>query len=314
MSIMRLGHVRLRVMDMEKALHHYTEVLGMLESGRDPQGRVYLRGWDEWDSYSLVLSLAERAGVDHIAFKLASDDDLDVFAARVAAAGREVRRHAAGELHDCGRSISFELPSGHTMFLYAEKRFVGKAVGDLNPHPWPDGLKGAAVHWLDHVMLMCPVDPEKGINTVAETTHFLVEVLGFYLGEQVMAGPDHSFQAASWLFRGSKPHDLALGGGPVAGLHHIAFFLDDWNAVLHGADVLGKHKVKIDVTPQRHGITRGQTTYFFDPSGNRCEMFGGMGYMAQPDMPTVTWHVEEIWRGIFFHEGEPKPDFLQVYT
>ncbi len=55
------------------------------------------------------------------------------------------------------------------------------------------------------------------------------------------------------------------------------FFMDSWDDVLKAADVMGKNKVKIDVTPQRHGVTRGYTIYFFDPSGNRCETFGGLG-------------------------------------
>jgi hypothetical protein len=35
----------------------------------------------------------------------------------------------------------------------------------------------------------------------------------------------------------------------------------------------------------RHGITRGETIYFFDPSGNRNETFAGLSYLAQPDRP-----------------------------
>jgi catechol 2,3-dioxygenase len=30
--------------------------------------------------------------------------------------------------------------------------------------------------------------------------------------------------------------------------------------------------------PARHGITRGTTIYFFDPAGNRNEVFAGLGY------------------------------------
>ena len=48
------------------------------------------------------------------------------------------------------------------------------------------------------------------------------------------------------------------------------------------------YEVPFDVTPTRHGITRGQTIYFFDPSGNRNEAFAG-GYMSYADMPTITW-------------------------
>ncbi|KER73535.1 catechol 1,2-dioxygenase [Burkholderia cepacia] len=314
MGVMRIGHVALRVLDLDRALHHYETVLGLQKSHVDARGTVYLKGWDEWDLYSVSLTQADRSGVEHIAYKVEKDADLDTLAARVEAAGARVTVHAAGHLERCGRAIGFTLPSGHLMYLYADKEFRGKSVGTLNPEPWPDGLDGAAVHWLDHVMLMCPVDPEAGINTVEANVRFLGEALDFHLAEQVLAGPDHSVQAAAWLFRGCKPHDLAMAGGPVAGLHHVAFYLDSWHDVLRAADVLGKHKVKIDVTPQRHGITRGQTTYFFDPSGNRNEMFAGLGYYAQPDMPPITWHAEEIWRGIFYHQGEPRPDFIEVYT
>ena len=52
--------------------------------------------------------------------------------------------------------------------------------------------------------------------------------------------------------------------------------------------LLSMYEVPFDVTPTRHGISRGQTIYFFDPSGNRNEAFTG-GYMAFPDMPTITW-------------------------
>lgn len=168
MGIMRIGHVALRVLDMERAIHHYTKVLGMLESHVDEHGTVYLKGWDEWDLYSLSLTQSDRSGVEHIAYKVESEADLVTLAERVGACGVRVAEHPAGHLEQCGRSISFALPSSHVMYLYAEKAFSGKSVGTLNPEPWPDGLQGAAVHWLDHVMLMCPVDPESGVNTIEE--------------------------------------------------------------------------------------------------------------------------------------------------
>ena len=47
------------------------------------------------------------------------------------------------------------------------------------------------------------------------------------------------------------------------------FYLASWEEVLRAADIIGKHKISIDIGPTRHGITRGRTIYFFDPSGNR---------------------------------------------
>jgi len=140
------------------------------------------------------------------------------------------------------------------------------------------------------------------------------EYLDFFLTEQVLVGPQGDMQAATWMARTTTPHDIAFVGGPVSGLHHIAFFLDSWHDVLKAADVMAKKKVKIDVAPTRHGITRGETIYFFDPSGNRNETFAGLGYLAQPDRPVTTWSEDKLGSGIFFHTGELVASFTDVYT
>jgi catechol 2,3-dioxygenase len=94
----------------------------------------------------------------------------------------------------------------------------------------------------------------------------------------------------------------------------VSFFLDSWHDVLKAADVMAKKKVKIDVAPTRHGITRGETIYFFDPSGNRNETFAGLGYLSMPDRPVTTWTEDKLWSGIFYHTGEATPSFTEVYT
>lgn len=314
MGVMRIGHINIRVLDMAAALKHYENVMGMAQTDKDAAGNVYLKCWDEWDKYSVVLTPADSAGIVNIAYKVEKDSDLDEFAKRIKDYGIDVEMLPAGKTHACGRSLKFNLPSGHEMRLYAEKEFVGKAVGHINPDPWPDEGKGIKAHWLDHALLMCELDPEKGINKVEENYQFMRDVLDFYLGEQVVVGPNGDIKAAVWMFRTSTPHDIAFVGGPVMGLHHIAFFLDEWNDVLKAADIMAKNNVKVDVTPQRHGITRGYTIYFFDPSGNRNETFAGLGYLAQPDMPTVTWTEDQLWRGIFYHTGEEAGAFTSVYT
>lgn len=45
-GVLRPGHVQLRVLDLEAAVRHYGEVLGLWEVARDPQGRVYFKAWD----------------------------------------------------------------------------------------------------------------------------------------------------------------------------------------------------------------------------------------------------------------------------
>lgn len=314
MGIMRIGHVSLRVMDMAAAVKHYEKVLGLKKTMEDKQGNVYLKCWDEWDKYSLILTPSDQAGMNHIAYKVENDSDLDALQKRVEAYGIQTQVLPEGTLPATGRMLQFQLPSGHDMRLYAMKEYVGTEVGTVNPDPWPDNITGAGVHWLDHALLMCELNPEAGVNKVAETTKFATECLDFKLVEQIMVGPDNSIQAATWLSRSNTPHDIAFVGGPRMGLHHIAFYLEDWADVLKAADVMAKNKVKIDLPPTRHGVTRGTTIYFFDSSGNRNETFSGLGYLSQPDRPVTTWTGDEMWRGILYHTGEPYEAFTDVYT
>ena len=46
-GVLRPGHVAIRVLEMAPALKHYVNVLGLIETARDPQGRVFLKAWDE---------------------------------------------------------------------------------------------------------------------------------------------------------------------------------------------------------------------------------------------------------------------------
>ncbi|MDI9348637.1 MAG: catechol 2,3-dioxygenase [Candidatus Symbiobacter sp.] len=314
MGILRIGHVSLRVLDMKAALDHYINVIGMYKVMEAANGHVYLKCWDEWDKYSVILTEDKEAGMNHLAYKVEKDSDLDDLKKKIEAYGIAAKIMPEGTLPSTGRMLQFNLPSGHDLRLYAQKEYVGTEVGTTNPDPWPDNKHGAGVHWLDHALLMCELNPEKGINKVAENTKFCTEVLDFFLTEQIVVGPGGAIQAASWLARTTTPHDIAFVGGPRNGFHHMAFFLDSWSDILRAADIMGKHKTKIDVAPTRHGITRGETIYFFDPSGNRNETFAGLGFLAQRDRPVSTWTEDKLWTGVFYHLGEPVPSFTEVYT
>jgi catechol 2,3-dioxygenase len=311
---MRIGHLSLRVTDMEKARHHYETVIGLIETHRDEDGTTYFKAWDEWDKYSVILNEAEYPGINYVAYKVETDSDLDSFKKRIGDRGIAVDDVAQGEIRSTGRGIRFILPSGHKMVLFAEKEIVGKSVGALNPDPWPDDIRGCGVMHLDHTLLVTELNPEARVNKVAEVASFFQEVLDFKLTEQIMVGPGNSIQAGAFLSCSSKPHDIAFVGGERVGFHHMAFFIESWSDVLKAADVLSKNKVRIDVSPTRHGITRGQTTYFFDPSGNRNETFAGLGYFVTKDMPTITWTEDHLGQAIFYHSREASPSFSGVYT
>ena len=87
MGVMRIGHASLKVMDMDAAVRHYENVLGMKKTMEDKAGNVYLKCWDEWDKYSVQLKKADSAGMDHVAYKVEHDADLDALQKRIEAAG-----------------------------------------------------------------------------------------------------------------------------------------------------------------------------------------------------------------------------------
>jgi catechol 2,3-dioxygenase len=118
----------------------------------------------------------------------------------------------------------------------------------------------------------------------------------------------------SWLTCGESPHDLAIIKGPNNKIHHFAFHLEDWGAILKAGDIFSMDDVPIDIGPTRHGITRGTTIYFFDPAGNRNEVFAGLGYRVHQDFPTINWTADQLAKGIFYHARELNEAFTSVFT
>lgn len=117
----------------------------------------------------------------------------------------------------------------------------------------------------------------------------------------------------SWMFCTNTPHDIAFIKGGNGKLHHFAYQMGDWSEILRAGDLFSMDDVSVDVGPTRHGITRGQTIYFFDPSGNRNEVFAG-GYQTYPDFPTITWTADQLAKGIFYIGRELNERFTSVVT
>lgn len=305
-GVLRPGHISLRVLDLEEGINFYKNTLGLVETGRDGQGRVYFKAWDEREHNSVLIREAESAGVDFFAFKVADKATLEKLDADLQAFGLKTERIPAGEMLETGERVRFEVPSGHLIELYAEKTDIGNGQSYVNPDPWiPDAERGIAPSRMDHCLLYGP-DIEK-VQEIFE------KVLGFYLVEHVVM-EDGKTDLAIWLSCSTKAHDIAFVRHPEPGkLHHVSFKLDSWEKVLRAADIMSMNRISIDIGPTRHGITRGTTIYAFDPSGNRFETFCG-GYDTYPDYKTITWTWDEVGAGIFYHDRKLNERFLSVVS
>ena len=304
-GVMRPGHVQLRVLNLEAALAHYRDLLGLIETGRDEQGRVYLKAWTETDKFSLVLREADEPGMDFMAFKVVDEATLERLGDDLARHGCVVELVAAGELKGCGRRVRFLAPSGHFFELYAEKEYTGKwGIEEVNPEAWPRGLKGMRALRFDHCLMYG--------DELEATYELFTEVLGFYLTEQVV--DDQGKRIAQFLSLSTKAHDVAFIFHPEKGrFHHVSFYLETWEDILRAADLISMTDTSIDIGPTRHGLTHGKTIYFFDPSGNRNEVFCG-GDSNYPDHKPVTWTSDQLGKAIFYHDRILNERFMTVLT
>ncbi len=303
MSIMRLGYVHIRVTDLDDAARHYSGTLGMQQTAA-VGNRRYFKAWDEFDHHSVVI---EEGGVGlvKLGMKASSVADIELFEKNLGAFGVTTRRMSKGESHGVGEGLSVDLPTGQVMELYTDMEYVGTEVGTLNPQPIVRDPRGLMVPRLDH-MLIAGED-------IVSTERMFQECLGFHCSERLIADIESNDLIATWLYAGQTSHDIALIKGEQGKLHHFAFWLEDWQHILRAGDVFAYDDTPVDYGPTRHGITRGLTIYFFDPSGNRNEVFTG-SYRCYHDTPTITWTMDTFARALSSLQREVNESFLNVFT
>jgi len=306
MGVIRLGYLHIRVTDMEEAKKHYSQTTG-LRIVKDYGHTVYLKGWDEWDHHSVVLHEG-GVGLLKVGFKVDRAEDLEQIERASQSFGVTVERMSKGDNPETSDGLRVTLPSTHTMELYYDMTLVGSDVGHINPEVFPRDLLGIGAPHIDHALLGC--------DDATTTERYFKEVLGFYATERLVADLDHQDETlATWLSVGNRGHDIALIGGPGydGKLHHMAFQLDRWADILHAGQIMSMDRVPVDMGPTQHGITRGTTIYYFDPSGNRNEVFAD-GFTAQRDRPTNIWTADMLGPGINYISRNLEETFTTVLT
>jgi catechol 2,3-dioxygenase len=303
MTVMRLGYAHLRVSDMEAARRHYATTLG-LRIAAETNNMIYFKGWDEFDHHSIVLEQG-GSGLVKLGYKCQTADDLAVYEHRARAFGVAVERMSKGDNLATGDGLRVTLPSEQVVELYSDMEYVGTETGTLNPEVRPRHPRGVDVPRLDHAAITAP-NPE-------EVERFFCEVLGFRASERLISDPAQAKLVASFLYCGQSMHDIAVLPGPPAKLSHVAFWVEDWSAILHAGDIFAMDDTPVEVGPSRHGAGRALTSYFFDPAGNRNEIQTG-SYRTYPDTPTVSWTADHLNKSIFYIQREVRESFLTQVT
>jgi len=123
-----IGHVLLRVLDLERSKKFYGEVLGLRVLEEDPEhGGTFMALDGESHAIDLFpvqdVEAARRQapgvrGLGHIAFRVASEDALREAHAALTEHGVEILRAVD---HVSQKSIYFSHPDGNTLEIYYER-------------------------------------------------------------------------------------------------------------------------------------------------------------------------------------------------
>ncbi len=290
-DLAHIGHAELLTPKAEESRRFFIDVLGMEQEASEGQS-VFLRGFGDYQRYSLKLSESEQAGLGHMAFRAWSTEALEQRVAAIEASGLGVG-WIDGDLGH-GPAYRFTDPDGHPMEVYfeTEKYEPPEALRPaLRNQPQRYLGRGAAVKRLDHVNLLA--------EDVLPSRRFAEEVLGMRLYERIEL--DDGTESGAWLSLTIAAHELiyvADAHRARGRLHHLAFWVDTREEVLRAADLfLDSDLVEIEFAPSKHAIAQGFFLYGIEPGGNRIEVTTGGYLMYDPDPEPVVWTEAERARG-----------------
>mgnify|MGYP001037223722 CR=1 FL=1 len=238
-----MGHMALRVRDLDASVAFQAEVLGMVETERRA-GASYMTCNERHHELILIEDPVDQ-GYDHIALEVESDSDLEMIGNRVVHAGGT----RLGPVYDgepgIGRALKVASPEGHVF-----KLFHGMETG-AEPPPGDRPVK------FEHASVK--VKRPKGFE------RFIEHGLGFSFS-------DRMGKMASWWHCDADHHGMAAVWAPKVELSHYAYAWEDFNALGRVADRLKNLRDSHLVWgPSRHGPGNNHFAYLLDQDGAMVE-------------------------------------------
>src|SRR5436305_5569404 len=286
-DLAHLGHMELLTPKPDESFKFFVDVMGMTISGRKGES-VYLRGWDDYERYSLKLTGSNTSGMGHMALRARSEQALQ---RRVAALkGSEF---AIGWTDgDLGHGPAFVCrdPDGHTVELYYDTEWY-EAPAELKP-----ALKNQSQRFPARGINVRRLDHWNGLAVDIEANReFFEKYLGFRLTEQIVL--DNGTEAAMWMTVTNKSYDFAYtrdATGTKGRFHHITYAVNSREEVLLAADICLENGVHIETGPHKHAIQQTFFLYVYEPGGHRVEVANaGARLILAPDWKPIRWSEAE---------------------
>ncbi len=243
---MHIGHVAMRVTDLERSVAHALSTLDLMVTSSTPQTVLLTSNAKH---HELQLIAADQPGLDHVGLEVETEAELDAVRNRLVSVGARILSETPQE-EGIDQSIRTVGPAGVVFEIYTGMTRSPLALSNV--------LRPLA-RKLGHVTMFS--------DYKTELEDFILNVLGFRVS-------DRWGQYATWMRCDADHHGLAVGKTSSGSrLHHYAFELEGWGAIGYYADRISRHGQQFLWGPGRHGPGFNIFTYLPDPEGAIVEVY-----------------------------------------
>lgn len=273
-DVLGLSYLGLTVPDPDAWAQYAAGVIGLAPSLAPPSDdAVHLTADDRL--WRVALHEGDQPGVAYAGFEVADDRALTQARAHLDAAGVAFTEGTAAEVEARAVQGLIHLtdPAGTRIEIVWGPTRIGGFVSPAGVPRFVTGELGLG----HYVLLVSDLDAHLG---------FLRDALGFRLTDFVMIGPGMSVQ---FLRCNQRHHSVALTAvGPIDGLHHVAFEVDDIDEVGKALDRALAAGCEITAGLGRHKNDRMFSFYMRSPAGFEVEI--GCGARLVDDATWVANH------------------------
>lgn len=243
--ISAVGHVALRVRDVEAAVEHATTTMGLRLRAVDG-ARHYLTEGEP--HHSLQYVQADHDAVDHVGLQASSAAALDEIRTRLARRGIPLLRDEP--MNDCFQDgLAFVVPGGFVIEVYTGMPMDGPAFTPVGVRPSRFG----------HVNF--------GVAEPAPLIDVLTEVLDFRISD--------AFRGGAFLRCNEEHHGIGALVGPGV-LQHHAWEVESIADLGRLGDLLDGRGESLLAGPVRHGMGRNIAAYIQGPANMMIEYYCDM--------------------------------------
>jgi catechol 2,3-dioxygenase-like lactoylglutathione lyase family enzyme len=292
-KLLRLGHATFETPDIEKAIEHHTQVIGLSLAGREGK-RAFLA--TRTGQLAVELRQGSQSKCTKLAFEVpATADFADI--------RRDLQQHgvASEERNDSvpglPKVLSFQDPKGTSIELFREWTYVGNE----------QQVVGAGVFKIGHIAFFVP-EPQTMVD-------FYGKVLGFRISDWI--GDFFVFMRCN-----ADHHTVNFIKGDKINMHHIAYEVRDFAHLQSACDILGQRNIPIAWGPTRLGPGHNVAIFHRDHDDWITEFYAELDQMKDEELGYYDprpWHRDrpqrpKVWDNAVVAQiwgPPPTPDFLR---